>query len=163
MRARRRLCSSARRAPRCPTERRSRAPSSDRPSGPRLCRIHSCLLTDDAHFSFQPDAGLLRHDVAHVLDQLLYVDRSRTPTGIDDEIRMLLRHARAADAEALEPATLDEPRGVVARWIAEHAPRIRQIERLGGDPLREKLADAHARGLAIAQRKPEPRRREDPV
>ncbi len=78
---------------------------------------------------------LRAHRFAHVADQRLDVRGARAPAGIHDEIRVLLRHARAADRVALEAARLDEPRRVVARRIAEHAAGVGQRQRLRRDAL----------------------------
>src|SRR3989304_2856529 len=43
---------------------------------------------------------------------------------------------------ALEAAGLDEPRGVVARRVAEHRPGVRQVERLRFDASRQQSGDA---------------------
>src|ERR1043166_8974379 len=58
---------------------------------------------------------------------------------------------------AFEAAGFDQPRGVIARRIAEHAAGIGQLQGLRGHALREQLLDAGARGLAVALLQPEPR------
>ena len=59
----------------------------------------------------------------------------RRAARVDDEVRVLLRHARAADRVALEAAGLDQARRVVAGRIAEHAAGVRQSQRLRRDAL----------------------------
>jgi hypothetical protein len=56
---------------------------------------------------------------AHVLDQRLDVGGARRAV-IDDEIGVLLRDRRVADAKSLQARALDEPRRVIARRIGEY-------------------------------------------
>ncbi len=98
---------------------------------------------------------------AHTGDQRFDVRRARRALRIDDEIRVLLRHARAADRVALEPAGFDQARCMIARRIAEHAAGVRQRERLRRDAPGEQRLDARAPGADIADREAKPGRRED--
>ena len=82
------------------------------------------------------------------------------PVRVDDEIRVLLRHACAADRVAFEAAALDQARGVVAGRIAEDAAGVRQVERLRRDSPAQELRDPLARDAAVAARKRKPRRSE---
>jgi hypothetical protein len=75
--------------------------------------------------------------------------------GVDDEVRMLFRHARAAAGAAFQSAGLDQARGVAAGRIAEHASGVGQAEGLGGHAPCEELLDAGAGALAIAALEPE--------
>src|SRR5437762_9770749 len=150
-----------RRAPRYRIEPKSRAPPTGRPARPRLCRTRSRGLPDDSHFELQRDARLLGHYAAHVFDQVLDVRRSRPPLSVDDEIRVLLRHARAADGKALETRGFDETRRMIVRRIAKHASRVGQLERLRRDPPRQQLLDPGTRRIAVARRKAKPPRGEN--
>ena len=115
--ARRRPCCAARRPPRCPTAARSRARPTGRPAARRLCRNRSgrgscrrlagaaVSLSHDAHFGLELDAGAARQRRARTC--AISVSMSRRAAAarrIDDEVRVLFRHARAADREALEAA-----------------------------------------------------------
>src|SRR5258706_11680649 len=106
-------------------------------------------IPDDAHFANEVDAGFRGDRRVHVIDERLDVGRARS-TGIHDEVRMLRRHLRAPDRMALQPARLDEARGVVAFGIAKDAARVRLVERLRGDAAREELAHARHRLLLVA-------------
>ena len=66
-------------------------------------------------------------------------------------------------AMALEAADFDQPRGVIARRIAEHAAGVGQRQRLRRDAPREQLLDARARRGRVALREAEPGRGEDAV
>ena len=54
---------------------------------------------------------------------------------VDDEVRVLLRHAARRRSRSPSGRSFDQPRRVVARRIAEHAARVRQVERLRRDAL----------------------------
>ena len=93
----------------------------------------------------QINTCLQQHRCSYFVDQTLDIRRCRS-AGIHDEIGMLLRHLRAADAPAFQPALLDQPCGVVAGRIAENRPGIRQVQRLALDPLSQKIL-----GLEVVQ------------
>jgi hypothetical protein len=57
---------------------------------------------------------------------------------------MLGRDHGAADGVALELAGFDQPRGVVARRIAEYRAGVRLIERLRRDPPLQQIFDLAA-------------------
>src|SRR5206468_12759802 len=116
-----------------------------------------------AHLGLEEYARLRVHRRAHHRDQLLDVARPRVTPGIDDEVRVLFRYARAADRASLEPACLDEPRRVITLRIAEYAARIRQLQRLCRDAPLQEGANAFARLFAVACGKVEPRGGEDAV
>src|SRR5882757_5907794 len=55
----------------------------------------------------------------HVDDQRLDIRRKRVPM-VDNEVRVLLRHRRIADAKTLETGAFDQPCRVIARGIGEY-------------------------------------------
>ena len=86
------------------------------------------------------------------------------PPGIDDEVRVLLRDARAADRVTLEAAASISRAAWSPVRIAEHAARIGQIERLRRDaPLRGARVMRARASARVARAESEPRRREDAV
>src|SRR5881392_1348813 len=89
-------------------------------------------------------------------DQRLDVGGARHPGRIDDEVRMHLGYASAADHVSFEPARFDETRSMIAVGIAEHAPCVRHAERLRRDAAREELLDPRARRGNVPRRKAEP-------
>src|SRR5512139_2417932 len=113
-------------------------------------------VSDDAHLGHEADAEAALDLGTRVGDQRFDVGRGRLPLRVHDEVRVLLRDARAADREALQPAGLDEARGVVAGWVAEHRPRVREVERLRLDAARKELLDSRARLCGVAGPEPEP-------
>jgi hypothetical protein len=76
-------------------------------------------LADDAHLGLERDAAAVLHAGLHMADQLLDLAGARLAQ-IDDEIGVLLRHHRIADAIALQARGLDQPRGVIPGRILEH-------------------------------------------
>ena len=58
-------------------------------------------------------------------------DVGGTPSTIgDDEVGVQGADARRADPEALQAGGLDEPAGMVARWVSEDTARVLVRERL---------------------------------
>src|SRR5258707_2082915 len=128
-----------------------------RPSSRRPCRSRgrSCV-PHDTHLGDEIDAEAPPYGVSGVLDQRLDVRGARLSLRVDDEISVLLGDASAADFMALEPAGLDEARSVVAGRVAEYRARIRKLERLLLDALREQLFDACPGALLVAGAKTKP-------
>src|SRR5258707_2902746 len=128
-----------------------------RPSSRRPCRSRgrSCV-PHDTHLGDEIDAEAPPYGVAGVLDQRLDVRGARLSLRVDDEISVLLGDASAADFMALEPAGLDEARSVVAGRVAEYRARIRKLERLLLDALRQQLFDACPGALLVAGAKTKP-------
>src|SRR5262245_44299663 len=101
------------------------------PAGRQPSR-NSYRLSHDANLGDELDAGLLEDDLLDLKNQALDIRGARRSLGIDDEVGVLLRHARAATRQALQPAGLDQARGMVARRVAEYAARVGKLERLRG-------------------------------
>ena len=59
--------------------------------------------------------------MAHVVDQRFDIRCARLTLGIDDEVRVLVGDARAADRVSLESAGFDEARCMIAGRIAKYA------------------------------------------
>ena len=115
----------------------------------------TCVLTNNPHFTLQLYTGLLPHGGLHLVNQILYICRSRI-TGIHDEVGVLFRHPGTADPPALQAALLDQPGGMVAGRIAEHRTGIRQIQRLAGDAPGQQRLDRLSRRLTVAVVKSQP-------
>src|SRR5205085_5349095 len=98
----------------------------------------------------------LVHHALDVLDQPLDIGGTRRAARVDDEVGVLLRDACAAATKALQPAGLDQARGMIARRVAKDAAGVRQPERLGGDAPRQQLLHDAARGLAVARLEAKP-------
>ena len=71
------------------------------------------------NFLSQRDAEPLAHRLPAPLDEPAHIRGCRRPV-IDDEIGVLLRHRRLADAKALEIRALDQARRVIFRRIGEY-------------------------------------------
>jgi len=94
----------------------------------------------------QHHAVTSRHLALHARDQRLDVARASFAF-VEDEIRVLLGDHGAADANALETAGLDEPRGMVAGRIREHRTAAPLADGLRLPPAFEQLAHAGLVGL----------------
>src|SRR3990172_12240320 len=99
----------------------------------------------------QLDAEALLDRPARMLDQCLDIGSACAPLWVDDKVGVFFRDARRSYRMALEPAGLDQPRGLVAGRIAEHRPRVGQVERLRFDASRQQLGDAPARLVAVSR------------
>src|SRR5258706_9487268 len=121
----------------------------------------SCRVPHDLDFRDQPYALRFFDRLLYALDQPLDVGRAAGAAGIDDEVGVLLRDARAAFGRLLQPAGLDQlRRGLALGGIAEHAARVRQLQRLRGAALGEQRLHDFARLLAVALGQLEVRRGE---
>src|SRR5690606_15004033 len=120
------------------TSRSPERPPSITATLPNLLLIYR--FSDDSDFLLQFHAVFAPHRVAHMGDQPLDVRRLRLPQ-VDDEVRVLFRHLRIADAVALEAAGLDQPGRMVVRRVAEGRSRVGQIERLRCESSRQQALD----------------------
>src|SRR6185503_13355683 len=111
-------------------------------------------LPHDADLADQSDPGARFDRRLHMVDERLDVVSGRA-TRVHDEIRVLRRHQRATDGEALEAACFDEPRGVVAHRVAKDAAGVRLVQGLRGHAPREELANTRHRRGRVAFRKRE--------
>src|SRR5690606_37096370 len=84
--------------------------------GPILFVSTMTHLAHDAHLSVESHTMLLFHRLPHVTDQLFDVRGARRAI-VDDEVRVHLRHSRAADAKAFQTTGFDQACGVIARRI----------------------------------------------
>src|SRR5215472_15533140 len=108
----------------------------------------------DAHLGVQRHAVDALDGRAHMLDEALQVGGTRTAV-VDDEVRVLLRHRRIADAKALEARRLDQARGVITRRIGEHraaAPLADRLRLLAPRQQRLYLAGMRARTVLEVER-----------
>ena len=101
-------------------------------------RLTSCLparpVAREDDLEAQLDARLAADDVPHRLGQPAHVGRRARPV-VDDEVGVLLRDDRAADAAALEAEGIDDGAGRAdPRRVAEDAAGRRLAERLVGLP-----------------------------
>src|SRR5690349_3073969 len=93
---------------------------------------------DNAHLLFQFDAGLLFYGFTDRSNHRFYVGSGSTP-GVHNEICVARRNHGATDTKLLKSARLDESRRFVILRIAEHGPRIRQVQRLSTDTAGKQL------------------------
>src|SRR5579862_3365766 len=101
----------------CSTDRLPKnTPTLSRSAMPCTCRG----VTEDHDLPLEVHPELLLHGVMRDADERQHVRRSRV-IDVDDEVRMLRRDLRAAQAPALEPRGLDEASCLVARRVFEDA------------------------------------------
>ncbi len=118
------------------------------------------------HFGLQRDAmGRIdpRLHLQHQLFEVLCGGRSM----IDDEIGVLERHGGIPDAQALEPRTIDEPRGMIPGRVLENRTAAPLTDGLGIAAARSSsrtaesspagcVGESHARGrkpfISVARR-----------
>src|SRR3990170_3053332 len=124
------------------SRRQSRPVASPLRVAPAPC---SCRLTHDPDLGLKLDAEAVLHGAARMLDQRFDVRGTGASPRVDDEVGMLFRDACPSYRVALEPASLDQPRGVIAGRIAEHRPRVGQVKRLRFDASRQQRGNALAR------------------
>ena len=110
-------------------------------------------ISESHHYRFrlQPTPPLL---LDLFLDFILQCDdfRCRRSTQIHDEIGMLRRDLRAADAHSLEAGSIDQATGGIARRVLESAAEAALLDRLRGPPMFLNFQQASAyRGSAARQ------------
>src|SRR6267378_8427854 len=88
----------------------------------------------ELNFGNELDAELLAHFSLAALHELAHVVRRRI-ADIDDEVRVLRAHDRAALGRALQPGGFDQAAGMIARRVPEDRAGVRLRERLFRDPL----------------------------
>ena len=112
---------------------RSRARRSVRPSARRPCRIRAvhARLPDDPHFAARARRPSSRSTVRCTCSISASMSAAlAAPLGLTMKFACFSETRAPPTRAALEPAGLDQPRGVVARRIAEHAARVGQRQRL---------------------------------
>ena len=114
--------------------RRGRARSLLRRRAPATAEQHDLVLELDAVLLARA-AAALRHQRQAV--------GGRRPAGVLDEVRVLRRDERAADAVALEPAELEQPPGAeLARRVLEDRAERALVRRLRRLPPRDEVGDS---------------------
>src|SRR5437773_11183419 len=112
---------------------------------PRLSLARTQLAASPAAIAMSPlphqfafwneiDVDPLSNVPLATLHQVLHVHGARIPN-VDDEVRVLRAHHRAADGRAFQPGGLDQATRVIARRIAKDRSGIRLRERLFPDAL----------------------------
>src|SRR5205085_8122182 len=105
----------------------------------RACcqRAKSCRrrieVPNKAHLRFETDVEAGRDEVLHLSDELEHVG-GLSALRRDDEVRVLLGDARAADRQLLATRVLDQAGRVIPGRVDEDAPAVRLGERLGSSP-----------------------------
>ncbi len=108
---------------------RGRGPSDGRPLSAHAAASHPVQSPTNSTSRSSVTPVRASHLGADTLGEAPDVGR-RPLLVVDDEVRVLLGHDRAADPQTLETGLVDEPAGRVARRVAEHAAGRRQPERL---------------------------------
>src|SRR5690606_37619598 len=96
------------------TATRPKSPASVTRLAPSLFVSAMTHLAHDAHFSVESHTMFLFHRPLHVTDQSFDIRGARRAI-VDDEVRVHLRDARAADAKTLQAARLYQSSRVIAR------------------------------------------------
>ena len=117
---------------------------------------------DAADFPFERDAARVADAAAHLLAQRLDVGGGGL-AGIDEEIRVLLRHHRAAHAQAAAARLVDQLPRLAAGRIGEGRAAGARTNGLSRLARRLDLRHAPADRVAIARHAAKPRRDENPI
>src|SRR5438105_2615002 len=149
------------------------APACAGPSGSRIggrlpCARHPLAqtprraspLTHQLDFGHELDAELLANGVLAERHERSYVVGRRV-ADIDDEVRVLGAHHRAALGGTFETSRFDEPSGVIAGRVAKDRAGVRLRQRLLGHALVRDLLDPSHRARSVAGCAAEPGAKHD--
>src|SRR5712691_1910065 len=144
--------------PRGLTRRAARvaAPAVDDSSG----RGAGSPAAEEPDLGLQPYAALLPHHPLGQIHQRLDVNGA-CPALVHDEVRVLLRDARAARPGPLQSRHVDESPGVIAGRVLEDRAGIGLPMRLGSDASRARVLHASLDGGAPVAMQAEAYRRHD--